>query len=103
MQAFIDSLTDDDVTDKFGPDKLEPLPRGSAASGPSRPHSTQPRDPGDPQEEQEWGPGVQQRELREYSPNTQVACDGPHCAYAEATLPVWTAARGLDRRGSGQA
>ena len=87
MQAFIDSLTDDDVTDKFGPDKLEPLPRGSAASGPSRPHSTQPRDPGEPQEEQEWGPGVQQRELREYSPNTQVACDGPHCAYAEATLP----------------
>ena len=47
-----------------------------------------------PTEETEWGPLVDQREVEEYSPNTEVPCDGKDCPYRTATLPGTRGRRG---------
>ena len=90
VKAFMRTLENDDV----GAGKIDSLKPSSIKPPPQPPDATQSRDPGEPEEESEWGPLPQQRELREYSPNTGVACDGADCPYQAATLPGTRGRRG---------
>ena len=93
VKAFMDSLDSDDV----GAGQIDSLKPSSIKPQPVPPDATQPRDPGEPDEETEWGFLTHQREMEEYSPNTEVACDGPNCAYSAATLPGTRGRRFLNR------
>lgn len=77
-----------------GQGKIDSLKPSSIKPKPDRPDATQPRDPGEPAEETEWGPLASQREMKEYSPNTEVSCDGKDCPYRAATLPGTRGRRG---------